>query len=70
MGSEEETTSLKVQDERYASSTLYELYASLLVVVGYVLLSGELCVLVRSEHVIPVPGDTVVVGDKVGVKSA
>ena len=44
--------------------------AYLYVVVGYVLLSGEFCVLVRLEHVIPVPGDTVVVGDKVGVKSA
>ena len=28
---------------------------------GYALLSGELCVLVRLEHVITVPGDTVVV---------
>ena len=44
--------------------------ASLLAVVGYALLSGELCVLVRSEHAITVPGDIVVVGDKMDVKSA
>ena len=38
---------------------------------GYVLLSGERCVLVGSEHVTTVPGDTVVVvGVNVDVKSA
>ena len=46
------------------------MHASLLAVLGYVLLGSELCVFVRSEHVITVPGDTVVVGDKVDVKSA
>ena len=37
---------------------------------GYVLLGGELCVLVGSEHVTTVPGGTVVVGVNVDVKSA
>ena len=46
------------------------MHASLLVVLGYVLLDSELCVLVGSEHVITVPSDTAVVGDKVDVKSA
>ena len=47
------------------------MHASLLAVLGYVLLDSELCVLiVGSEHVITVPGDTAVVGDKVDVKSA
>ena len=36
------------------------MHASLHAVLGYVLLGGELCVLVGSEHVITVPGDTVV----------
>ena len=47
-----------------------ELHASLLAVFGYVLLGDELCVVGRSEHVITVPGDTVVVGDNVEVRSA
>ena len=46
------------------------MHASLLAVLGYVLLCDDLCVLVGSEHVINVPGDTAVVGDKVDVKSA
>ena len=47
-----------------------ELHASLLAVFAYVLLSDELCVVGRSEHVITVPGDTVVVGDNVEVRLA
>ena len=46
------------------------MHASLLAVFGYTLLGDELCVLGRSEHVITVPGDTVVVGDNVEVRSA
>ena len=37
---------------------------------GYVLLGGKCCVLVGSEHVTTVPGDTIVVGVNVDVKSA
>ena len=46
------------------------MHASLLAVFGYTLLGDELCVLGRSEHVITVPGDTVVVGGNVEVRSA
>ena len=34
------------------------MHASLLEVLGYVLFSGELCVLVDSEHIITVPDDS------------
>ena len=72
MGSEEVTASLEAHGEKevFEAHEGYEMHASLLAVLGYVLLSGELCVLVGSEHVINVPGDTAVVGDKVDVKSA
>ena len=44
--------------------------AYILEMFGYVLLDGECCVLVGSEHVTTVPGDTMVVGVNVDVKSA
>ena len=47
-----------------------QLLSSLLAVLGYALLCGEVNVPVRSEHVTTVPGDTVVVGDSVEVMSA
>ena len=47
-----------------------QLHSSLLAVLGYALLCGEVNVPVRSEHVTTVPGDTVVVGDSVEVMSA
>ena len=46
------------------------LLSSLLAVLGYALLCGEVNVPVRSEHVTTVPGDTLVVGDSVEVMSA
>ena len=47
-----------------------QLLSSLLAVLGYALLCGEVNVPVRSEHVTTVPGDTLVVGDSVEVMSA
>ena len=66
------TASLEAHGEKevFEAHEGYEMHASLLAVLGYVLLSCELCVLVGSEHVINVPGDTAMVGDKVDVKSA
>ena len=47
-----------------------QLHSSLLAVLGYALLCGEVNVPVRSEHVTTVPGDTLVVGVSVEVMSA
>ena len=43
--------------------------AYILEMFGYVLLGGERCVPVGSEHVTTVPSDTMVVGVNVDVKS-
>ena len=45
------------------------LHANLLATFGYDLLCGKLCGISRSEHVTTVPGDRVVLGDKVEVMS-
>ena len=45
-------------------------HAGLLAAFGYCLLCGERCGISRSKHVITVPGDTLVVGDKVEIKFA
>ena len=47
-----------------------QLHSSLLAVLGYALLCGEVNVPVRSEHVTTVPGDTLAVGVSVEVMSA
>ena len=47
-----------------------QLHGSLLAVLGYALLCGEVSVPVRSEHVTTVPGYTLVVGDSVEIMSA
>ena len=61
---------VKKHNQCYIRITQYYKDGSLLAVLGYALLCGEVSVPVRSEHVTTVSGDTLVVGDSVEVMSA